>query len=171
MNRNAANVCWGFGVNEIYASPQPLSKGEGFCELQAFEARPPYESANKEMWGALKFRARENRKTPTDAEDKMWQSVRAGKLGHKIRRQHPIGVYIADFVCIIKRVVIEIDGGYHSDPEQIQNDAQRTFVLGLKGFKVLRVTNAEVEDDLHAVTAKIKNLLDGLPDVPYEPDK
>ncbi len=170
----------GCGANEVDASPQPLSKGEGLyypadsaeglCDFVAFEGRPPYETGNKEIWGVLKYRARENRKLQTEAEGKLWQSVRASKLGHKIRRQHPIDIYIVDFTCVIKRVIIEIDGGYHLDSEQIQSDNERTFYLEQKGFTVLRFTNADVENDLQTVTSKIKNLLDSLPDIPYVAD-
>jgi very-short-patch-repair endonuclease len=95
----------------------------------------------------------------------MWQQLRGGKLGHKIRRQHAIDVFIADFICIRKRVIIEIDGDYHLNPEQAQYDKQRTFILEQKGFNVLRFTNAEVEHELAAILSKIKALLDSIPDL------
>ncbi len=158
---------WGFGAGDLGASPQPLSTGEGLVRLIVAESRLPYETGNKEIWEVLKYRARENRQSQTEAERILWQALRASKLGHKIRRQHPIDIYIVDFICVIKRVCIEVDGVYHLEPDQIQYDEQRTFILAQKGFRVVRFTNFEVESNLQEVLNKIKVLLDSLPDVPY----
>lgn len=101
----------------------------------------------------------------------MWQALRGSKLGHKIRRQHAVECYIADFICIRKYVIIEVDGGYHLDPEQMQYDSQRTFTLEQKGFKVIRFTNNEVENSLGDVVRKIKFLLDSMPDYRLDKDE
>lgn len=159
---------WGFGASDLGASPQPLSGGEGLnypSDSFVCEARPPYKTANKEIWWILKERAREHRRVQTEAEKILWKELRGSKLGHKIRRQHPIDVFIADFICIRKRTIIEVDGGYHLDPEQKQYDEQRTFILEQKGFKVVRFTNSEVENELGVVLKKIKSTLDSIPDL------
>ena len=72
-------------------------------------------------------RARALRKNMSDAEWKLWQSLRRGQIeGYRFRRQHPIGPYTADFVCLEKRLIIEVDGGQHAEEMQIEHDAKRT---------------------------------------------
>jgi very-short-patch-repair endonuclease len=83
------------------------------------------------------------RKKPTDAENKLWQHLRAKRLfGLKFRRQEPIGGYIADFVCLEKKVIIELDGGQHS--EKPEKDQERDEWLKAEGFRVLRFWNNDV---------------------------
>ena len=60
------------------------------------------------------------------------------------RRQVPIGRYIADFACHSARLVVEIDGSQHSEPEHVQYDAERTAFLNGRGYHVLRFINADV---------------------------
>lgn len=160
------------GEGRYYVRNQPGSQGEGndpgenFDGLVVAEMRQPYKTANKELWSILKDRAREHRKEPTDAEATLWEAIRGSKLGHKIRRQHPIEVFIADFICIRKGVIIEVDGGYHLTPEQRVYDEQRTFVLEQAGFNVVRFTNEQVLNNISAIVAQIKYRLDSAPDVP-----
>lgn len=86
--------------------------------------------------------ARRMRHEPTDAERKFWFAVRAhGFGGHKFKRQYPIGPYIADFVCLESHLIIELDGGQHS--QQAGYDAERTAYLQTRGFRVLRYWNDE----------------------------
>jgi very-short-patch-repair endonuclease len=165
MKENRVKRYWGFGASGLDALPQPLSRGEGLNDFVVCESRPPYKTANREIWWILKERAREHRKEQTEAEKILWKELRASKLGHKIRRQHPIETFIADFICIRKSIIIEVDGGYHLNPEQVEYDNQRTFSLEQKGFKVVRFANSEVENDLHAVLRKIKSILDSIPDL------
>ncbi len=121
----------------------------------------PYQTANKELWAKLKNLSRDNRKTPTEAENILWQELRNKKTGFKIRRQHAIDVFIADFICIRKKVVIEVDGEYHNDPEQKAYDEQRTFVLNELGFDVIRFFNNEVINNTANVVEQIKKYLVG----------
>jgi very-short-patch-repair endonuclease len=90
----------------------------------------------------LKQRARDLRKNSTDAEKHLWYHLRANRLGFKFKRQVPVGEYIVDFVCLEKRLIIELDGGQHMD-NQIY-DTKRTDWLMVRGFKVLRFWNNDV---------------------------
>ena len=85
-------------------------------------------------------RAGELRNNPTEAERSLWQHLRLRQLGgHKFRRQQSLGPYIVDFVCLEKRLIIEVDGGQHS--EQKAYDAERNTWLEVQGFHVLRFWN------------------------------
>jgi very-short-patch-repair endonuclease len=84
--------------------------------------------------------ARRMRHEPTDAERKFWFAVRGRKFdGYKFKRQYAVGPYIADFVCLEKRLIVELDGGQHT--QQADYDAERTAYLQARGFHVLRVWN------------------------------
>ena len=86
----------------------------------------------------MRSRARELRRASTDAERAFWRQVRdRGLGGHKFRRQVPIGPYIADFLCLQARLIIEFDGGHHQ--EQTAADERRTQWLESEGYRVLRI--------------------------------
>ena len=95
----------------------------------------------------------------TLAEKILWEELRNNKTGHKFRKQHPIGDYIADFLCIEKKLVIEVDGGYHNTLEQQQDDAARSLEIEKMGYSVIRFTNEDVESHLQQVMSKIKEIL------------
>ena len=115
-----------------------------------------FRTSDNKIWGNLKERSREHRKDPTKAEEVLWQAIRNSKLGYKFRRQHAIHIYIADFVCLDKKLIVEVDGGYHQDENQQYIDAQRTHDLNALGFTVIRFTNDEVLSELENVVEKIK---------------
>jgi very-short-patch-repair endonuclease len=95
-------------------------------------------------------RARSLRNNATNAEQPLWKQLRNKQvLGIRIRRQHPINDYIADFVSFDAMLVIELDGGQHSEQEAY--DAKRTRHLESLGFRVLRVWNNEVFTNLGGV--------------------
>ena len=78
----------------------------------------------------------------TDAENRLWSLVRNRQLdGHKFRRQHPLGPFVADFVCVERRVIVELDGGQHADSAY---DARRTTWLEGQGWRVLRFWNNDI---------------------------
>ena len=85
-----------------------------------------YETTDKAIYHLLLEKARWNRQHPTDAERKLWFYLRDGQLGARFRRQHPVHGYIPDFICLSKRLIIEVDGEYHSDAEQMEEDEERT---------------------------------------------
>ena len=93
--------------------------------------------------------ARIMRGDPTDAEAKLWWELRDRRLdGIKFRRQFPIGSYIADFVCLDAKLILELDGGQHSASRY---DAVRDAELKARGFRILRFWNDEVIRELNAV--------------------
>ena len=90
------------------------------------------------------------RNAPTDAESKLWQRLRHRQLDHcKFRRQHPVGDYILDFVCLERKIVIELDGSQHL--AQVEYDRIRTRFLESVGFIVLRFWNNEVFENLEGL--------------------
>ncbi|WP_233554792.1 endonuclease domain-containing protein [Deinococcus cavernae] len=80
-------------------------------------------------------KARRLRRDQTTTEALLWQELRYQRLGVKFRRQHPVGSYIADFVCIEKGLMIELDGRQHATEEGRAYDTERTAYLNAAGFK------------------------------------
>jgi leucyl-tRNA synthetase len=119
-----------------------------------------FKTADKNSWGILKDLSRENRKNKTEAEDILWQELRNNQLGHKVRRQHVIDGFIIDFAFLQKRLLIEVDGGYHEEKDQKAYDEARTEYLEAHGYKILRFTNEEVINNKDAVLTRIKEELD-----------
>ncbi len=102
--------------------------------------------------------ARRLRKSQTDAERYLWYQLRDRRFVHfKFRRQHQIGFYIVDFICLHRRIIIELDGGQHT--EQKKYDDERTAFLISQKFKVLRFWNHEVFLNTEAVLTKIYEAL------------
>ena len=96
-------------------------------------------------------RARQLRNNPTDAEAALWLELRRHQLGgHRFRRQHPIGNFIVDFVCLDRRLIVELDGGHHQETSAY--DAARTFELNNFGFSVIRFWNNEVLGEMEGGT-------------------
>ena len=91
----------------------------------------------------------------TDAERALWGVLRSRQLqGFKFRRQHPIGKFVVDFVCLERKLILELDGGHHA--EQIEADAERTAFLESLGFRVLRFWNNEVLTELEGVAQQVR---------------
>ena len=104
-------------------------------------------------------KARQLRKNPTEAERLLWNYLRYRQInGHKFRRQRPISQYVVDFVCLEKGLVIELDGGQHS--QQVVYDSQRSRQLEAQGFRVLRFWNNQVLEEIETVTAAILEALE-----------
>lgn len=146
----------------------PLARAKGWKYIPSLTPNPSpkergMETADKKVWHILKEFGRDNRKNQTEAETIIWNEVRDSKLGYKIRRQHAIGTFIADFVCLDKALVIEIDGDYHE--QQKEYDEARTAFLESEGFSVIRFTNEDVIKKLGDVLTSIKNKLNTLPSI------
>ena len=111
----------------------------------------------------LRDRARQLRREPTEAENRLWAILRGRQLhGAHFRRQHPIPPYVADFACVAARLVIEVDGGQHADGA----DTARDTYLTRHGWQVLRFWNNEVLENLDGVAQRIAELLQQPPPRP-----
>jgi len=124
--------------------------------------KPIRTRTNGKVWGeTLKPRARSMRKDPTPAEAKLWSRLRKKQVaGLRFRRQHPIGQFIVDFYCAEARLVIEVDGSVHDEPEVAERDTSRQQHLESLGLRVFRVTNGLVMRELDAVVERIGELVE-----------
>ena len=130
-----------------------LSKGEGAD--RTITGKPGYLTGGDHSKILLKH-AKRMRKDSTAAEEILWQALRNRNLADKFRRQHLIEDYIVDFVCLERKLVIEVDGEYHNLEEQKEADDLRTKYLNFYGYQVLRFTNQEISSQLAEVLEKIK---------------
>ena len=152
-----------YGLKVIYDAahafgvevPAPL-KGQNRGRVQ--------HSADPVYYGKLKEYAQENRNHPTEAETLLWNVLSGKGLdGAKFRRQHIIGQYIADFACLDKGLVVELDGHHHSLPPVSEDDAIRTEYLNEEGYRVIRFTNEQVLHNLDETLAQIQAALSAPP--------
>lgn len=115
-----------------------------------------YETADPILYKLLKDFAKRLRQNPTDAEKVLWEYLKGNQLGQPFRKQHIIGEFIADFVCLPAHLIVEADGGYHQLPEQQVDDETRTQWLNEQGFRVIRFTNEQILFDTDKVVEEIK---------------
>lgn len=127
------------------------------------EIHKKYETARPSTYKLFKQLQEERKRSTTEAEEILWQQLRANTLGFKFRRQHIIDEFIVDFVCLPKRLIVEVDGGYHDIPEQKEADELRTLILTELGYKVIRFKNEEVIGSVDTVIVKIEHELKSLP--------
>jgi methylmalonyl-CoA mutase len=143
--------------NRISKSGFEQRHGTSSITVEHFKADPF-------LYKRLKEFATTHRSKPTPAEELLWDKLRGKKEGYKIRRQHIIDQFIADFAILRKGLVIEIDGNYHQLPELKISDAERTKRLNDLGFEVLRFANDDVlyriDDVINAIHAKLSKLPD-----------
>ena len=152
-------VITSFGSAFKATSPTPPKEG---LEKQ----KPGYITANPLSYNIIKQIRDELKKNPTEAEIIIWEYLKNKKTGHKIRRQHIVDNFIADFICLPKKLIIEIDGKIHKF--QKEYDQMRTERLTELGFQIIRFTNDEVKTDPIKVYTQIKQILNNLidPDSP-----
>lgn len=157
----------------LTSPPKPLSDGEG---EQLMKVPSPLEKGLRDevktleqfvflttgkKWETLKEFARANRKKQTIQEEILWERLRNNKLGYKFRRQHAIGDFIVDFICIEKRLVIEVDGEIHDYQKEYDN--LRDELLNNQGFKTVRFKNKEIDTEIENVIQQIKDELTSPP--------
>ncbi len=128
------------------------------------EASHVRETARKSTYNLFKELSEQLKNNRTDEEKIMWEFLRANKTGYHVRQQHIIDEFIVDFVCLKKKLTIEIDGDYHTTPQQKEYDKARTNFLSELGYTEIRFTNEEVRSNPVAVIEKIKNQLEEMPD-------
>jgi very-short-patch-repair endonuclease len=122
-------------------------------------------TAERELRTGKRALARKMRSDPGYVERLFWREMRDRKLaGFKFKRQHPIGSYIADFVCIERKLVVELDGGIHR--LKGESDAVRDAVIQTLGYRVIRLANEDVLRDLPAVLMTVRHALNGQPPHP-----
>ena len=130
------------GVLRMDIPPSPPSKGVG-------EEMLPYSRTTKPL-------ARELRKNQTGAEQLLWSKIRRKQiLGVQFNRQRPIAGYIVDFYGVEAKLVVELDGSQHHEPDAIAYDLERTKVLESLGIKVIRFDNSQVFENLNEVVSVI----------------
>ena len=147
-------------------SPGP-SPGERGARSTRFVKTENYWKLPSAAHKALLGFAKKMRSNQTPAELKLWGLLRANKTGHKITRQTIMGYSIPDFVCLKKRLIIEVDGGYHESPEMLLSDEKRSDKFRAVGYKVLRYSNQDVLANPERVLEEIESELKALPDRPY----
>jgi very-short-patch-repair endonuclease len=104
--------------------------------------------------------ARYLRKKETKAEKKLWELLKSRRCeGLKFRRQHPIHYYVVDFYCHKERLIVEVDGGIHSNKYIKEHDENRTAELERYGIRILRFSNEEVINNTAEVVTKIKEFV------------
>jgi very-short-patch-repair endonuclease len=114
-----------------------------------------------EVCGERRRFAKQLRKRQTTPESQLWHELRAGRLdGRKFKRQVPLGVYVADFVCLAAKLVVEIDGPLHDEPEQRARDAIRDVALREQGLRIPRFSAATA---LATMLASIRDSLRAAP--------
>ena len=112
----------------------------------------------------VRVRARELRRDAPGAEQVIWQRLRNRQVGGwKFRRQHPVGNYFADFACVEARLIVELDGGQHFEPDAERADKHRRAALEMRGFTVLRFDNRQALAETDAVLTAILQWLDDHP--------
>ena len=113
-------------------------------------------------------RARQLCKNPTDAERLLWQKLRFWQVDpRKFRRQEPLGGYIVDFVCLERRLIVELDGGQHADRNAY--DKKRDDWLRNQGFVILRFWNHDVLNNIDGIVEQILDTLKNTPDLNPSP--
>ncbi len=139
----------------------PPAPRRGDLKPNSSEKQQAYSRADVLTYGLLKEFVKIHRQHPTEAERVLWEIVRGNKMaGFKFKRQHIISNYIADFICLSEKLIIEVDGLYHQLPDNIISDEERTKDLNRLGFEVLRITNSQVLNDtdnvINAIVLQVK---------------
>lgn len=158
IQRNWIGKSVGASVRFKVLSPA-LSKGEG-------EVTANYLTGDAAIGRILLDNAKEMRRNPTEAESVLWIHLKGKKLDVKFRRQHPIDSFIADFVCLDKKLILEVDGKIHDFQQEA--DEARTERLNELGYEVLRFKNEEVLADIDTVITKIATILAQRPSLKEE---
>lgn len=104
--------------------------------------------------------AQEPRKNMTPQEKHLWYDY-LRTYPQQFRRQKQIDRFIVDFYCASARLVVEIDGAQHFTPEGIAYDAERTRILEQYGLRVIRFTNAQIDEQFHGVCREIDSIVTG----------
>jgi 5-methyltetrahydrofolate--homocysteine methyltransferase len=167
-----------------HSNSTPLQDGAPFPLGRVGDGSKPYGKSHhyyttpQDLFIALQKHALSMRQSPTPAEAAMWKLLKGNRIGdHHFRRQQIIDKYIADFVCLRKKLIIEVDGNIHDSLEARDKDARRTRALNLAGFEVIRFRNEEVLHNPLSIEDRIFQKLQSISmdaraeenDINYEP--
>ncbi|GBE16805.1 hypothetical protein BMS3Abin15_00629 [bacterium BMS3Abin15] len=104
--------------------------------------------------------ARNLRKNSTPQEVIFWSRLKNRSFNNlKFRRQYPIGKYVVDFICLEKKLIIELDGWQHKEENNERYDRERSNLLKNKGFKVLRFWNNDINNNLEGTLLRIEEFI------------
>ncbi len=143
-----------FGKHRLYKT-SPLA-GE-VAGLPAGEGLYAQNTSHRLYSPYIKEFARSMRHNSTDAENKLWQRLRKNQLGYKFRRQHQINnKYIVDFVCLEKKVVVELDGGQHTG---CSKDVECTQYLMSENFRIIRFWNNDILTNIEGCLQQLLGIL------------
>ncbi len=155
QQRNWIGKSQGTAIKFKVLSPNPSPEERGAAG---------YLTGNTETATLLLEKAKEMRANPTEAEGVLWQHLKTKKVANqKFRQQHLIDAFIVDFVCLDKKLIIEVDGEIHN--HQQEQDAARTGVLESLGYMVIRFKNEEVIGNVESVLGRITNELSNRPSI------
>ena len=130
--------------------------------------RNRYETARPLTYKLMRELQKNRKQQTTEAEQILWEQLKTKKLDIKFRRQHIVDEFIVDFICIEKRLIIEVDGKYYTTKEEIEADELRTTILQELGFKVIRFANEEVLENTDKTIIKITQDLESRTSVEVE---
>jgi len=134
--------------------PPPLAGGGEQSDAQQTIARGRGQAPQPTV------RSRELRASASGAEQKLWHYLRRKTIcGHRFRRQFPLGPYFADFVCLPVRLVVEVDGNQHLEPQQMIHDERRTAWLERNAFRVIRFWAGDVIASVDGVVEIIERVV------------
>jgi very-short-patch-repair endonuclease len=140
------------GATDVSALPSPLV-GEGARRADEGFSPPATTAARKPVAPRLRSFARHLRHDATPHEEVLWQLLRDRRfVNFKFRRQVPIGPFIADFACHAAKLILELDGGQHSDSK---TDHRRDAVLRSHGYRIIRIWNNELHENRDGVMEAI----------------
>ena len=129
---------------------QEFMKENPYCDESMFKGAKPDTFKRAEIL----------RSKMTSSELKLWEILKnKNNIGHRFRRQHPLGYYILDFYNHQLKLCIEVDGKYHETKDQQVKDKLRDEFLKFNQIKVLRFSNEEVENDFENVIGTIKKII------------
>ena len=148
-----------FGVKQRAKLWRKGSPPQSSQREEAQTLRKKFMTARPSVYKLMKELQKSRKQQTTEAEKILWEQLKTKKLEYKFRRQHIIDEFIVDFVCLEKRIIIEVDGKYRENKEQKEADSFRTQILNKLGFDVISFKNEEVIGNLDKVLKKISSQL------------
>ena len=144
-----------------------INKRSPLLEIEDFD--PPSRGGHKYNTHLIK-NAQKLKNNSTDPEIILWQHLKQKQMGCKFRRQQSIGKYIVDFICFEKKIIIELDGGQHNEPDNISEDIKRDSFLKQSGYTVIRIWNNYIYENINEVLNYIKSIINLCPPLEGGPE-